>query len=149
MTTATTTPEETISVSRSKLVEIFAALDAAASLAAVEDDKLYPEYRAGAIAVVAYRLQEELLGSVDEDEARVEQDALSSEFEAEMIDLVMTYRVSGEEVRQTLMARNGRSAQLRLHARRTRENGSVDGVVFPSSKEAFEDWLSREADDAS
>jgi len=140
MTTATK-PAETLIVSRAILIDAVAALLAAAGLAHIEDEGLYPEYRADAISGEAGRLQEAVFGPLapdEDDPLEVELQSRSSELEAQMIDQCMEWRIHGEKARASLMARDGRSAQLREYARLVREAGTLENVTFPTSASLLE-----------
>lgn len=139
------TIQDTASVSRSKIVELVAAIQAAADLVALEDKRLSRNYRADAIFGMANRFRREVLGPFPEDDdaratdpTEVELYARAAEFEAEMIDAVMQQRVRGAETRAHLESRDGRSAKLRFWAGRVREAGNADSPHFPTDSEMSE-----------
>lgn len=139
--------EETMTVSRSTIVDLIAALQAAADLVGggFEENKRFSrELLSDAISGMAVQFRVALLGPPPEgddeyatDPTLVETDARAAEFEAEMIAGLMKSRVSAAQTRAQLEARDGREAQLREHAKRIRAAGNID-VGFPTSGELLE-----------
>jgi hypothetical protein len=137
--------EETLTVSKSTIVDLIAALEAAGDLIVAEDDRFRRRFSrsecSDAISSVAGDFRTTLLGPAPEDDdayradaTLVELTARCSEFEADMIMACRQRRVRGEETRARLEARDGRAAQLREHAKRIRKAGDTDSR-FPDAEE--------------
>jgi hypothetical protein len=138
MTTATSSKEQLLTVSRGQLLEVFAAFDGAASFAGLDDEEVDSLLRPEAISEVVERLQAELIGGLSQRE-EAEVAARSSEYEAEMVEHVMASLVRGAQAHQEIVSRDERPAQLRLYAKRLRAADSIDDVRFPTMREVFDE----------
>jgi hypothetical protein len=138
MTTATGCEAQLLTVSRGRLLEVFAAFDGAASVAGLDPDDLDPNLRPEAIFEVLETLRVELMGPLSEAEYS-EAMARSAEYEATMIEHAMESKVAGAQARKEIEIRDGRPAQLRLYAKRLRADDSADELRFPTSREVFDE----------
>lgn len=140
---ATIQQETTMTVSRSTVIDMLAAIQAAGSIVwTLDDEKLSREFCSDVIAGIAARFRKELFGPYDDvaaatDPTNVELMAREDEIEADIIAGCFAQDISYEKTKASLEARDGREAQLREHARRIRDAGTED-VMFPTSDEMLE-----------